>query len=168
MHPGIRVVLAANFIAVAARMSLVTFLGIYFVRQAGIDVRLVGVAFLTESSLRGLLSPLFGAWSDRVGRRNLLVVSALCTAVVLPCFLLVEGPLSLIAWSVGLGVCGAVNMPVASALLLDLAAPDRRQSVLAANYTAMSVAYTLGVMPAGYVAQQGYGLLETFAASGFA
>ena len=50
-------------------------------------------------------------------------------------------------------------MPVANALLLDLAPPERRQSVLALNYTAMSVAYTLGVMPAGYVAEQGYGLL---------
>ena len=33
---------AANFIAVAARMSLVTFLGIYFVRKAGIDIATVG------------------------------------------------------------------------------------------------------------------------------
>src|SRR2546421_9545378 len=106
-------------------MSLVTFLGIYFVRQAGIDLRLVGIAFLAESALRGLLAPFFGAWSDRVGRKSLLVVSALLTAAVLPCFLFVEGPLSLIGWSVALGVCGAVNMPVASALLLDLAPPER-------------------------------------------
>jgi MFS family permease len=160
-------VLAANFIAVAARMSLVTFLGIYFVRQ-GIDLRVVGVAFLAESVLRGLLAPLFGAWSDRVGRRPLLVVAALATAVVLPCFLLVRDPLGLLAWSAALGIAGAVNMPVAGALLLDLAPPERRQSVLAANYTAMSVAYTLGVMPAGYVAEHGYGLLAATSAAGFA
>ena len=71
------------------------------------------------------------------------------TAVVLPCFLLVEGPQSLFAWSLALGLTGAVNMPVANALLLDLAPPERRQSALALNYTAMSVAYTLGVMPRG-------------------
>jgi len=39
-------------------MSLVTFLGIYFVRQAGIDLRVVGVAFLLENLSRGLLAPL--------------------------------------------------------------------------------------------------------------
>ena len=147
-------------------MSLVTFLGIWFVHKAGIDLATVGLAFLCEHVLRGLAAPVFGAWSDRVGRKPLLVGSALLTAVVLPCFLLVDGPAALFAWSLALGLTGAVNMPVANALLLDLAPADRRQSALALNYTAMSVAYTLGVMPAGYVAQQGYGLLAAIAATG--
>src|SRR5688572_30525782 len=148
-------------------MSLVTFLGIYFVRKAGIDLATVGVAFLFEHVLRGLAAPLFGAWSDRIGRRALLIASAAATAVVLPCFLLVEGPASLFVWSLALGLTGAVNMPVANALLLDLAPPERRQSALALNYTAMSVAYTLGVMPAGYVAQQSYAVLAGIAGLGY-
>lgn len=148
-------------------MSLVTFLGIYFVRHAGIPLATVGVAFLCESAMRGLAAPMFGALSDRIGRRALLVASALATAVVLPSFLLVDGSAALLAWSVALGVVGAVNMPVAAALLLDLAPADRRQSVLALNYTAMSVAYTLGVMPAGYVAQHGYGALAVAGAIGY-
>ena len=148
-------------------MSLVTFLGIYFVRKAGIELATVGVAFLCENLVRGLAAPLFGALSDRVGRRSLLIASAAMTAVVLPCFLLVEGPVGLFVWSLALGLTGAVNMPVANALLLDLAPPERRQSALALNYTSMSVAYTLGVMPAGYVAEQGYGFLAATAATGY-
>ena len=38
-------------------MSLVTFLGIYFVKQAGIDLAAVGTAFLCESVVRGLAAP---------------------------------------------------------------------------------------------------------------
>ena len=57
-------------------MSLVTFLGIYFVREAGIALATVGAAFLCENLLRGLAAPLFGALSDRVGRRPLLIFSA--------------------------------------------------------------------------------------------
>ena len=163
----IRIVLAANFIAIAARMSLVTFLGIYFVRKAGIDVGTVGVAFLVESLLRGIAAPMFGALSDRVGRRALLIAAALATAVVLPSFLLVDGAAALFAWSMAMGVAGAINMPVATALLLDLAPAERRQSILAANYTAMSVAYTLGVMPAGYVAEQSYLVLALIASTGY-
>jgi MFS family permease len=163
----IRVVLAANFIAVAARMSLVTFLGIWFVREAGIPLATVGLAFLCEFLLRGAVAPLFGGLSDRIGRRALLVASSAATAAVLPSFLLVEGPLSLFAWSLAMGLTGAVNMPVSSALLLDLAPPERRQSVLALNYTSMSVAYTIAVMPAGYIAELGYGYLATSTAVGY-
>lgn len=148
-------------------MSLVTFLGIWFVHRAGIDLASVGLAFLAEHLLRGLAAPLFGALSDRIGRKPLLVGSALLTAAVLPCFLLVENSLHLFVWSLALGLTGAVNMPVANALLLDLAPADRRQSALALNYTAMSVAYTLGVMPAGYVAEQGYGFLAATAGAGY-
>src|SRR5205814_7404420 len=122
---------------------------------------------LCENLARGLLAPMFGALSDRIGRRMLLLTAALSTAMVLPCFLLVKGPASLLAWSLLLGTTGAVNMPVSSALLLDLAPVERRQSVLALNYAAMSVAYTLGVVPAGYIAQQGYGLLAATSASGY-
>jgi len=160
-------VVAANFLAVAARMSLVQFLGIYFVHRAGIGVTTVGLAFLCESLARGLAAPMFGALSDRVGRRPLLLAASLCTALILPAFLLVRGPASLFAWSVALGLAGAVNIPVSSALLLDLAPPARRQSVLALNYTGMSVAYTLGVVPAGYIAEQGYGVLAGASAAGF-
>ena len=99
LDKSIRVVVAANFIAVAARMSLVTFLGIYFVREARIDVGTVGLAFLVESLLRGVAAPMFGALSDRIGRRALLVGAALVTAIVLPSFLLVSGPASLFAWT---------------------------------------------------------------------
>ena len=148
-------------------MSLVTFLGIYFVREAGIAIATVGAAFFCENLLRGLAAPLAGAWSDRIGRRPLLIVSAAATAIVLPCFLLVDGPASLFAWSLALGLTGAVNMPVATAQLIDLAPPERRQAVLALNYTGMSVAYTLGVMPAGYVAEQGYGFLAATSAAGY-
>jgi len=163
----IRVVVTANFVAVAARMSVVTFLGIYFVRVAGISLATVGIAFLLESLLRGAAAPMFGALSDRVGRRALLLAAALITAAVLPSFLLVSGTASLLAWSTAMGVAGAANMPVATALLLDLSPAERRQSVLAVNYTGMSVAYTLGVMPAGYVAEQGYGLLAIISSVGY-
>ncbi|HVL34482.1 MAG TPA: MFS transporter, partial [Burkholderiales bacterium] len=148
-------------------MSLVTFLGIWFVREAGIALATVGLAFLAENLLRGVAAPLFGAWSDRAGRRPLLIAASLATAAVLPCFLLVQGPASLFAWSIAMGLVSAVKMPVGTALLLDLAPPARRQSALAVNYTAVSVAYTLAVMPAGFVAERSYAWLAVLSAAGY-
>jgi predicted MFS family arabinose efflux permease len=167
LDPRIRIVVAGNFIAVAARMSLVTYLGIYYVHKLGIAVALVGTALLIENLTRGLLAPFGGALGDRYGRRAPLIAGLLGNAAVLPCFLLVEGPASLIAWSVGMGLAGAVQFPTGTALLLDLAPPERRQYVLAVNYTAISVGYTLGVVPGGFLAEQGYGLLAGFASAGY-
>lgn len=163
----IYLVVGGNFVAVAARMSLVTFLGIYFVREVGIPVAFVGLAFLVENLMRGIFSPLFGALSDRVGRRAPLLAGLGGNALVLPCFLLVEGPFSLIAWSVALGLAAAVQMPAGSALLVDLAPLERRQTVLAINYTAISAGYTLGVAPGGFIAEQGYGLLAAVSSAGY-
>ncbi len=163
----IRIVVAGNFLAIAARMSLVTYLSIYFVREVGVEVMLVGVAFLVENLSRGLLAPFFGALSDRTGRRGPVLVGVLGSAIVLPCFLLVQGPASLLAWSLGMGLAAAVQFPARNALLVDLAPPARRQTVLAINYTAISAGYTLGVAPGGFLAEQGYGVLAIGASAGY-
>jgi MFS family permease len=167
LDPRIRVVVAGNLVAVAARMSLVTFLGIYFVRERGIDIAFVGLAFLAENVARGLLAPFFGALSDRTGRRPLLITGLLANAAVLPCFLLIEGPASLFIWSLAMGLAGSIQFPAGSALLLDLAPLGRRQYVLAINYAAICVGYTVGVAPGGWLAELGYGYLATMGAVGY-
>jgi predicted MFS family arabinose efflux permease len=48
-----------------------------------------------------------------------------------------------------------------------LTVPARRQSVLALNYTAISVGYTLGVIPAGFLADKSYQLLAAASFGGF-
>ena len=62
-------------------MSLVTFLGIYFVRVAGIGLATVGAAFLCENLLRGLAAPFFGALSDRIGRKKVMMAGNLIAAL---------------------------------------------------------------------------------------
>lgn len=167
LDPRIRLVVTGTFITVAARMSLVTFLSIYFVRQAGIDLTLVGVAFLVENLSRGVLAPWLGALSDRIGRKPVLLVGLVANALVLPCFLLVQGPLGLIAWSLAMGIAGAVQWPASTALLLDLAPPERRQYVLAIHYTLVNVGYSLGTIPGGFLAERGYGVLAIGSAAGY-
>ena len=66
-----------------------------------------------------------------------------------------------------MGLAGAVKMPVATALLLDLAPPERRQSVLALNYTVISVAYTLAREPGGLRRRAGLRLLAATSAAGY-
>lgn len=151
-----RVVALCSALFVAARMSLVTFLGIYFVRERGFDATTVGAALFVESMSRGLAAPLMGALSDRVGRRPLLLAHVTATALLLPAFRLVRAPGALFAWSVAVGLAQGPYFPISSALLLDLVPPERRQSALSVNYTAVSIGFTLGVAPAGLLAARGF------------
>jgi MFS family permease len=164
----IGVVVAGGLIGVASRMSVATFLSIYFVREAGLGVALVGAAILVEHAVRGLLAPLFGALSDRIGRRPILICAVVATGFIMPSFLWVAGPVSLLTWSVAMGIAGAAQFPVGGALLIDLAPPERRQTVLALHYSAVCLGYTVGVAPAGFLAERGYELLAAGSAAGFA
>ena len=84
---------AANFIAVAARMSLVTFLGIYFVRKAGIDARHGRRSpSCARTCCAASLAPMFGALSRPHRAPAAAHRFCVATAAVLPCFLLVDGP----------------------------------------------------------------------------
>jgi predicted MFS family arabinose efflux permease len=154
-----RVVALASALFVAARMGTVTFLGIFFVQERGLSAALVGGALFVESICRGLAAPLAGALSDRVGRRPVLLANVLATALLLPAFLLVRSPAELVLWSVLVGVAQGPYFALSGALLLDLVPPAKRQSALAVNYTAVSLGFTVGVAPAGFLAQLGYGWL---------
>lgn len=154
-------------IFIGARASTVAFAGIFLVTERGIPAPLVGLAFLVESVVRGLAAPVFGALSDRYGRRVVLIAGGLAPALVMPAILLVRDPASLFAWSVAVGLAQAPFFPAAFALLIDLAPVQRRQSVLALNYTGISIGYTIFVVPAGLLAQTGFPALALAASLAF-
>lgn len=158
------VLVSGTFFFLAARIGLMTYLGIHFHRDVGIPLRLVGLAFLVENVCRGLAAPLSGALSDRIGRRPLLLASVTVSAALTPGFLLVTDFASLVLWTILLGLAQGGYFPASSSLLLDLAPPDRRQSVLALNYTALSLGYVLGVVPGGFLAGVGYEALAAASA----
>lgn len=156
LDPRVRVVVAGSFLTLAARMSLMTFLGIVLSQERGIPLPLVGLGFLVENAARGVFALPLGALTDRVGRRPVLLASVLGVAAVLPFVLLVDTVGELLLWSFALGTMAAGMWPASAALLLDLVPPARRQTALALNYTAISVGYTLGVAPAGFLAARGF------------
>lgn len=159
------VIVLGTFFFLASRIAVMTYVGIHFWRDLGIPLAVVGIAFLVENVFRGLVAPLMGSLSDRVGRRPLMLASVVASALLLPGFLLVRDVPTLLLWSAIAGAAQGAYFPVSSSLLLDLAPPARRQSVLALNYTMLSLGYILGVVPGGFLTSLGYPALAV-AASG--
>lgn len=164
---AVAVMASCSFLFIAARLGALTFLGIWFVKERGITATDVGAALLVENLLRALAGPVAGAASDRFGRRPLIVIAGVASAAVMPAVLLVRDAPALFAWSAAIGLTQAPFFPSMTALLLDHAKPERRQSVLAVNYTALSVGYTLGVAPAGFLAERSFPTLIAASAGGF-
>ncbi len=167
LDPRVPWLSAAFFVFLGARLSVLTFVSIFFVRDQGLAATAVGIAFLAENVLRALAAPLAGSLSDRFGRTRLLAGSAICAAIVMPAFLLVRDIPTLLAWSLAIGLAQAPFFPVGTALLLDLVPPERRQRALALNYSVISIGYTVAIAPAGFLAERGFTALGAVSSAMF-
>jgi MFS family permease len=152
-------VMLCNLLFIGARLAVLTFLAIYFVRNQGLPAALVGVAFLVENIARAFAAPIAGSLSDRIGRLPLLVASAVGAAILVPAFLAVRDPSTLFIWSVAVGLVQAPFFPVSTALLVDLVPAERRQRAFALNYTGLSLGFTVAIVPAGFLAERNFVLL---------
>jgi MFS family permease len=66
-----------------------------------------------------------------------------------------------------MGLAGAGLFPASSALILDLAPREAAQRAMSVNYTALSLGFTLGVAPAGFLAERSYALLALVGCAGY-
>jgi len=114
---------------------------------------LVPMALTIPALCVAIFSPLAGWISDRIGRRNLLVVALLLYAVtgVLPWFL--DSLLQILAARVALGICEAAIMTVSTALLGDYFEGARRERWIAMQVAVVSVAAIVLIALGGGMAE---------------
>jgi MFS family permease len=104
----------------------------------------VGAAFGVFSVATLVLRPLAGRWSDRHGRRPLLVGGASVFAVAVLGHLLVRDLIWLLVLRVLLGVAEAAYFVAGFAALADLAPPGRAGEALSYNSLALFVGIATG------------------------
>ncbi len=91
-----------------------------------------------------LLRPLAGRWSDRYGRRRLLVGGAVAFALLALGHLVVQGVVGLVLLRVLLGAAEAVYFVAGFAALADLAPPGRAGEALSLNSLALYIGIAAG------------------------
>jgi MFS family permease len=99
-------------------------------------------------------SPVLGAWSDRLGRRPVLVASlsaaVLWYAVMAVALLLRNLPLLMVA--AFLGGLGEANISIAQSSIADVARPSDRNRLFGYVYVSSSLAYVVGPLAGGQLA----------------
>ncbi len=104
----------------------------------------VGLAMGAFSVTTLLLRPLAGRWTDRYGRRRLLLAGAVLYAVLVTGHLLVDSVVALVVLRLVLGVAEALYFVAGFAALADLAPPGRAGEALSLNSLALYVGIAVG------------------------
>jgi len=118
----------------------------------------VGVIMAAYSLMQFIFAPMWGALSDRIGRRPVLLVSLAGAAVAYGIFALGSGMTGRAALGVILlsrmfaGICGA-NITVAQAYIADITTPEERSKKMGLIGMAFGLGFIVG--PALAVAAQG-------------
>ena len=99
----------------------------------------IGLLVLSYSAAQLLLAPVWGRLSDRFGRRPILIVGLLGSAVSYLVFAY-AGSITLLLISRVMAGVGGANIPVAHAYVADITPPERR----AANMGLIGAAFGLG------------------------
>ena len=140
---ALRPVLAVSLAGSIAGSCAFTFIGIWAIKHLHASQTQLGLAFLVGAALAGLSGYLGGHWSDKIGRRPMILFGwgAECVA---PLLLLAVGR-SATAGLILIAVFpmfGSLGGAADQAMVADLVAPDRQE----AAYASVRVAANFGVI----------------------
>ncbi len=142
---ALRPVLAVSFVGSIAGSSAYPFMGIWAIRHLHAPQSRLAFTYLVGAVLAGVMGYAAGHWSDRVGRRPMILVGWGFQALV-PLLLIGVGQhvyagLALLAL---LPVFGSIGGAADQAMVADLVAPERQEVAYAAVRVASNLGVTIG------------------------
>ena len=123
-----------------------------FFASAGLDLRQIGVLSFTYPLTWGILQLGTGAWSDRVGRKGLIVTGMLVQCAALAAIATLGGFAAWLGASAALGAGTAMVYPTLLASIGDVAHPSWRGSAVGVYRLWRDSGYAVGGLLAGTLA----------------
>jgi MFS family permease len=136
----------------------------FYASDMGATPLMVGLIISSYSAMQFLFSPVWGALSDRLGRRPLLILGLFGSAVSYIVFGLADTIGVLLASRVIAGIMGA-NIPVAQAYIADTTTVEQRARGMGLIGAAFGLGFIFGPAIGGFLSRWGYGV-PGFAAAG--
>lgn len=142
---------------------ILPFISVYLYSEKGVPMTIVGTFFLGAAIARALTQILGGGYSDRLGRRKIMIFAGLGRALsflFLAVTVFYHFPILLLGIFIILSYgFGAMFMPAADALISDLVEPDKRIEAYSYQRIGLNVGWALGPAIGGYLATISYSLL---------
>ena len=147
--PSILIIFLTVFIDLVGFGIVVPMLPLY-TRDFGAQGYVIGIIFAVYSFMQFIFSPIWGRFSDRVGRRPILLVSTAGACVSYVIFGFASG-LANHATALGLiivsrilaGACGG-NITVAQAYVADITPPEKRSKMMGIIGMAIGLGFVFG------------------------
>jgi predicted MFS family arabinose efflux permease len=142
---ALRPVLAVSLVGSIASSSAYPFMGIWAIKHLHAAQSRLAFAYLIGAVLSGVMGYLAGHWSDRIGRRPLILAGWGLQAIV-PLLLIGVGQhvLAGLALLALLPVFGSLGGAADQAMVADLVAPDRHEAAYASVRVASNLGVTIG------------------------
>jgi predicted MFS family arabinose efflux permease len=145
VDPALRPVLAVSLVGSIAGSSAYPFMGIWAIKHLHAPQSRLAFTYLIGAVLAGVMGYAAGHWSDRIGRRPLILAGWGFQAVV-PLLLIgvgthVNAGLTLLAL---LPVFGSLGGAADQAMVADLVAPERQEVAYASVRVASNLGVTIG------------------------
>lgn len=153
-HPNIQIRIALSFFGSLLFNMVIPYMAIYFARELGAGI--AGIALTGGVVIGFVTSFLSGYWSDRIGRKKLMVAGE---AVWLLSYALMalttsswlDSPwLTLIA-ALGVNIGWGLFGPSTDGMMLDITKPDERKFMYSYFYWSNNLAIALGGMLGAYL-----------------
>ena len=136
----------------------------FYATHFGASAFQVGMLATSFSLMQFLFAPLWGRWSDVVGRRPVILIGLLGSAISYLTFGLAQS-LTVLFVSRCLGGIAGANIPTAQAFIADTTTPENRAKGMGMVGAAFGLGFIFGPALGGFLSQWGYEAPALFAAA---
>jgi multidrug resistance protein len=135
----------------------------FYATHFGASAFRVGMLATSFSLMQFLFAPLWGRWSDVIGRRPVILIGLLGSAISYLTFGLAQSLGLLFVSRCLAGIAGA-NIPTAQAFIADSTTPENRAKGMGMVGAAFGLGFIFGPALGGFLSQWGYQAPALFAA----
>lgn len=134
----------------------------FYAEHFGASALVVGLLSTSFSAAQFLFAPIWGRLSDRIGRRPVILIGLLGSAVSYGMFAVATSlPLLFVARTLA-GIAGA-NIPTAQAFIADVTTPEKRARGMGLIGAAFGLGFIFGPAIGGFLSRWGYAAPAWFA-----
>ena len=126
----------------------------FYAESFGASALMIGLLGTSFSLMQFLFSPIWGRWSDRIGRKPIILVGLMGSCVSYLALALARSlPMVFLARIIG-GIAGA-NIPTAQAYIADVTTPENRAKGMGMVGAAFGLGFIFGPAIGGVLSRYG-------------